>query len=96
MNSRNSEANLHYPNRINNLSSFEEHLTLAASMSRGLWLILVDSEVYLGDTRNHDAILSIVDNIADHTSAARYLYNLNINRNFNTLGNNEISEEEEH
>jgi hypothetical protein len=94
MNSRDSEANLHYPDRINNLSSLEDHLSLAASMSRGLWLILMDSEAYLGDTRNHGAILSIVDNIADHASAARYLYKSSMNRNFNKLVDAEINDEE--
>lgn len=94
MNSRNSEANLHYPDRINNLSSLEDHLALAASMSRGLWLILMDSEAYFGDTRNHDAILSIVDNIADHTSAAKYLYKMGLNTNLNTHVDLEISEKD--
>ncbi len=94
MNSTNCEANLHYPDRINNLLSLENHLALATSMSRGLWLILMDSEAYFEDTRNHDAILCIVDNIADHTSAARYLYNMSVNRNFNTPVDININEEE--
>lgn len=94
MDLRISEANLHYPDRINNLLSLESHLSIATSMSRGLWLILINSEDYFTDIRNYEAILSIADNIADHASAAKYLYGFNFKKDGSTTVDAAFNEED--
>jgi hypothetical protein len=73
---RNAAELLHEPGRLNSLRPIDEHLLAAASLARALWLLLASEQESIGqrDARNINALTALASAVADHASAADYLY----------------------
>jgi hypothetical protein len=60
---------LHYPARAAHLESLEEHLVMAARLSRALWELLSCSDFPMDSKRSAPAAKALADAVADHASA---------------------------
>ena len=69
---------LHWPARIDHLEKIDEHLTKAARLSRALWETLSNDELDTQDPRTRLALVELADDVADHASAADFIYNAKI------------------
>jgi rubrerythrin len=65
---------LHLPGRIDHLDNLETHLWKAASLSRALWLAVANEELSSDDERTRRALTELANEVADHASAAEYLF----------------------
>ncbi len=63
---------LHLPGRVHCLMLLEEHLNKSSSLARALWLALEDAG--LEDERDRDALYELASAVADHASAAVYIF----------------------
>ncbi|MGD9541086.1 hypothetical protein [Methylocystis sp.] len=63
---------LHWPARADHLEDVEDHLGVAARLSRALWLALAGD--ISEDERDIDALRELAGVVADHASAARYAF----------------------
>jgi hypothetical protein len=65
---------LHWPAREDCLHDLEHHLGMAARLSRALWMALSNEDNNLDDKRDHYALMELASVIADHASAAEFLF----------------------
>jgi hypothetical protein len=65
---------LHLPARADHLEGMDQHLNKAARLSRALWIALGNEELSSGDLRSRDALLELASQVADHASAAEFLF----------------------
>ncbi|NJL06980.1 MAG: hypothetical protein HC900_00980 [Methylacidiphilales bacterium] len=69
---------LQRPSRAENLLDIDEHLATSARLSRMLWRyfyqLSTDPEKQGLDQRDYDALMELAAILADHTSAALYLF----------------------
>jgi hypothetical protein len=65
---------LHLPGRIDHLEDLEEHLLKASRLARALWLALSNEDISSGDVRSRFALIELASEVADHASAAEYLF----------------------
>jgi hypothetical protein len=65
---------LHLPARINHLEDVEEHLLKASRLARALWLALSNEDITSGDDRTRFALMELASEVADHASAAEYVF----------------------
>ena len=63
---------LHWPARKERLLGLDEHLNHAATLARALWPALQD--VQIEDPRDAAALQNLASRVADHTSAAEYVF----------------------
>jgi hypothetical protein len=66
---------LHCPARAAHLESLEDHLVTAAHLSRALWEFVRSESFTTGDKRTDNAAIALADAVADHASAAEFLFN---------------------
>jgi hypothetical protein len=65
---------LHHPSRADYHESLEEHLNIAARLSRALWELAGSPDLDTQDERSLDALKELASMVADHASAARYVF----------------------
>jgi hypothetical protein len=65
---------LHLPGRVHHLEDLEEHLLKASRLARALWLALSNEEISSGDNRTRFALMELASEVADHASAAEYVF----------------------
>ncbi len=65
---------LHVPARANHHEKLEEHLNIAARLSRAAWELIASNDFDAEDERSLDALKELVSMVADHASAARYVF----------------------
>ncbi len=65
---------LHWPARADHLEEIENHLHKAARLSRALWVALSNADFNTGELRNRDALIELASEVADHASAAEYVF----------------------
>jgi hypothetical protein len=65
---------LHSPGRVDHLEDMEEHLLKASRLARALWLALSNEDISSGDVRSRYALIELASEVADHASAAEYLF----------------------
>jgi hypothetical protein len=65
---------LHLPGRIEHLEDLEGHLLKASRLSRALWLALCSEDVSSEDERTRRALMQLASEVADHASAAEYVF----------------------
>ena len=70
----NSAKMLHHPSRADHHESLEEHLNIAARLSRALWELMISHDLDTEDERTLDALKELASTVADHSSAARYVF----------------------
>ncbi len=70
----NSAKMLHLPSRADHHESLEEHLNVAARLSRALWELMISHDLDTEDERTLDALKELASTVADHASAARYVF----------------------
>jgi hypothetical protein len=63
---------LHWPARADHLEDLENHLGVAARLSRALWLALQGDA--REDQRDLEALRELASAVSDHASAARYAF----------------------
>ena len=68
-------ALLHWPARQNCLMDLESHLATAARLSGSLFMALQDDDNSIDDRRTRSALTELASVVADHTSAAEFLFN---------------------
>ncbi|MBA2586297.1 MAG: hypothetical protein H0U99_07420 [Chthoniobacterales bacterium] len=66
---------LHCPARESQLESLEEHLTKAARLSRALWELVGSDGFPTEDKRSAYAVIELASAVADHASAAEFIFN---------------------
>jgi hypothetical protein len=66
---------LHCPAREAHLESLEDHLSTAASLSRALWELISSPDFTAGDKRSAAAAEALASTVADHASAAEFIFN---------------------
>ena len=66
---------LHLPGRIKHLEDLENHLLKASRLSRALWLALCSEDVSSEGERDRYALMELASEVADHASAAQYVFN---------------------
>ena len=64
---------LHRPDRAERLDSLENHIHTAAGLARAMWLTL-HSEMIGAEKRNVEGLQALASAVADHASAANYLF----------------------
>jgi hypothetical protein len=64
---------LHWPGRADHLDDIAGHLDKASSLARALWLMLMDG-ADTKDQRDISALRSLACEVADHASAALYIF----------------------
>ncbi len=65
---------LHLPGRVDHLEDLEEHLLKASRLARALWLALSNEDISSGDDRTRFALMELASEVADHASAAEYVF----------------------
>jgi len=65
---------LHHPSRADHHESLEEHLNTTARLSRALWELMASPDLDTQDERSRDALKELASVVADHASAARYVF----------------------
>ena len=65
---------LHLSGRIDHLEDLEQHLLKAASLARALWLAVANEELSSDDERTRRALMELASEVADHASAAEYVF----------------------
>jgi hypothetical protein len=65
---------LHRPCRADHLENLEEHLNIAARLSRALWELAASPDLSTEDERSREALQELAAMVADHASAARYVF----------------------
>ncbi len=66
---------LHWPARAAHLESLEGHLSDAASLSRALWELVSSDDFTTEDKRSVYAVMELASTVADHVSAAEFIFN---------------------
>ena len=69
--------NLHWPAREDHLESLEQHLMKASQLSRALWVALSNEGHSCEDERSRLALEQLASTVADHASAALFMFNMN-------------------
>jgi hypothetical protein len=69
----NDQNMLHFPGRAERLEDIYEHLCKASRLSRALWLALTKGD-FSDDERDIDALRELASAVADHSSAALYIF----------------------
>ena len=65
---------LHLPGRVDHLEDLEEHLLKASRLARALWVALSNEDISSGDDRTRFALMELASEVADHASAAEYIF----------------------
>jgi hypothetical protein len=65
---------LHSPGRVDHLEDLDEHLLKASRLARALWLALSNEDISSGDVRSRYALIELASEVADHASAAEYVF----------------------
>jgi hypothetical protein len=65
---------LHRPDRADHIDSLEEHLNIAARLSRAMWELAASPDLSTEDDRSREALQELAGMVADHASAARYAF----------------------
>jgi hypothetical protein len=65
---------LHLQDRVDHLEDLEEHLLKASRLARALWLALSNEDISSGDDRARFALMELASEVADHASAAEYVF----------------------
>ena len=65
---------LHLPGRADHLEDLEEHLLKASRLARALWVALSNEDISSGDDRTRNALMELASEVADHASAAEYVF----------------------
>jgi hypothetical protein len=65
---------LHLPGRIDHLEDLEEHLLKASRLARALWIALSSEDISSEDVRSRFALMELASEVADHASAAEYVF----------------------
>ena len=66
---------LHRRAREAHLESLEDHLSTAANLSRALWELPRSDDSTPGDKRSVNAVVELASAVADHASAAEFIFN---------------------
>jgi hypothetical protein len=69
---------LHCQSRAAHLESLEDHLSTAASLSRALWELVRSYDFTADDERSVNAVVALASEVADHASAAEFIFNTNV------------------
>lgn len=64
---------LHFPGRAERLDTLETHIFKAARLSRALWELTLNNDP-TEDLRTWEALRQLASKVADHASAAEYLF----------------------
>ena len=76
---------LHLPRRAERLDSLFEHLNASSRLSRALWLALTKGD-FSDDERDIDALRELASAVADHSSAALYIFDKHAADRLHRLG----------